>query len=60
MNRTMDYFSYSYLISIENKRKSFTDRKVSLLCNKDSKYCFKNNWNVVNNVRKQTTFMIAE
>lgn len=31
------------LISAENKRKSFTDGKVSLLCIKDSKYSFKNN-----------------
>lgn len=42
MNPTLDYFSLSCLI-IENKRKSLTDRKVSLLCNKDAKYCAKNN-----------------
>lgn len=42
MNPTLDYFSRSLLI-IKNKRKSFTDREVSLLCNKDPKYCAKNN-----------------
>lgn len=42
MNPALDYFSLSLFI-IQNKRKSFRDRKVSLLCNKDPKCYAKNN-----------------